>query len=672
MADIRKKEMPTMAELKKKDIRWTVNPLEVESDATQENRPSTGPRTSAIQRASKIRGIVKNQKWISTVGVKGFCLILFMALISGFHCYIIYAYRHRMDGSLWPFFLFAIVFALLIFPYSICWRKRLVSWASQKYGNKRKRGMKAKGFSMLTFATWYSDNLALDGKYFLARMYFNEFVETIYQFVNFQGIYVCTLPIGVTSGLCILLLLDSLYRMWTFRAVWFSENHHISVDARNVQVHVDMFVDGCSLVVPPAVMWLAYNMYITRGEMASIVFMPSAFLFVKIRRMYDESLRRYTERQIMEAQSRNSLSLSRRRESMYGVINSAKIAKEQNEVLSTPLRKSIFVVSGISAVFLAVMLASQLLNYSENNARCTEQLGSHFWEKGCKVKVPYCKSLFTPTCDCAVIDTQGYNRTTLPGKFTGLNAMRKLTIQNSALTTMPMDMGAEFKKVNLIVLKNCRLSAFDVDVSMCEELITLYLDFNSLLFVHKSVWNHQVLMNFDISDNPGLTIPKQKILLPKLSYFAMANNSMEIMPTLFENLDGTPSFPSIQRLYISGNKMVTAPSTMKNVAPTLKKIWMAGVGLVSLPDYMSSFERIQFIDVRNNNITIVDDRFMKILPLIAISYFADNPVCSTSLRDKLDCVPLCSKYCFARYHDNGFCDSSCNSFKCDYDGGDCV
>ena len=80
-----------------------------------------------------------------------------------------------------------------------------------------------------------------------------------------------------------------------------------------------------------------------------------------------------------------------------------------------------------------------------------------------------------------------------------------------------MDMGAEFKKVNLIVLKNCRLSAFDVDVSMCEELITLYLNFNSLLFVHKSVWNHTVLMNFDISNNPGLTIPKQKILLPKLS-----------------------------------------------------------------------------------------------------------------------------------------------------------
>ena len=46
---------------------------------------------------------------------------------------------------------------------------------------------------------------------------------------------------------------------------------------------------------------------------------------------------------------------------------------------------------------------------------------------------------------------------------------------------------------------------------------------------------------------------------------------------------------------------------------------MVEISLVSLPDYMSSFERIQLIDVRNNNITIVDDRFMKILPLIAIS-----------------------------------------------------
>ena len=53
------------------------------------------------------------------------------------------------------------------------------------------------------------------------------------------------------------------------------------------------------------------------------------------------------------------------------------------------------------------------------------------------------------------------------------------------------------------------------------------------------------------------------------------------------------------------------------------------------------------------------------------SYFAGNVVlCNED--SELDCEPLCSKTCWSRkVSKDGFCDTSCNSKNCDYDGGDC-
>ena len=52
------------------------------------------------------------------------------------------------------------------------------------------------------------------------------------------------------------------------------------------------------------------------------------------------------------------------------------------------------------------------------------------------------------------------------------------------------------------------------------------------------------------------------------------------------------------------------------------------------------------------------------------SYFSGNEVCS--IDKSLDCEPLCSKYCWSRHvKKDGYCDVECNSYECEYDGGDC-
>ena len=135
--------------------------------------------------------------------------------------------------------------------------------------------------------------------------------------------------------------------------------------------------------------------------------------------MYDESLRRKTEKRILQVQTKQSRIVSRRRESIYGEIHSANVAKLQNAALGTTARKVIFLFNFLVASLLIVIMVFQLAQYKENDKICAEQLGTLFWERGCRVKVPYCHSLFTPTCNCAVID-KGLQSHNLPEKVTEL------------------------------------------------------------------------------------------------------------------------------------------------------------------------------------------------------------------------------------------------------------
>ena len=87
---------------------------------------------------------------------------------------------------------------------------------------------------------------------------------------------------------------------------------------------------------------------------------------------------------------------------------------------------------------------------------------------------------------------------------------------------------------------------------------------------------------------------------------------------------------------------------------------------------MSDFKQLKYLDARRNRIQQIDDGLIDLINKNKVeSYFAGNDVCK---RDKsLDCEPLCSKYCWSRGALNdGFCDSSCNTKICQFDGGDCM
>ena len=222
----------------------------------------------------------------------------------------------------------------------------------------------------------------------------------------------------------------------------------------------------------------------------------------------------------------------------------------------------------------------------------------------------------------------------------------------------------EWRLVDFRVTFN-KLNAFDVNVSKWEKLVTLHLFNNNITrYDEKALWTHKNLVGVDLENNIGLYPPKIDINMPLLQFLAFANNGM----TLNINFN-KEKFPNLMFLYLNGNKLLKFPD--ESLQEKLVQMGVARCNLKSLPLYLSNFKRLNYLDARDNNITDVDDGLKKLIKTNNVeSYFSGNEVCS--IDKSLDCEPLCSKYCWSRHvKKDGYCDVECNSYECEYDGGDC-
>ena len=230
----------------------------------------------------------------------------------------------------------------------------------------------------------------------------------------------------------------------------------------------------------------------------------------------------------------------------------------------------------------------------------------------------------------------------------------------------------KLKALSLLDVRHNNLQTFNVDISNYNELNKLMLNFNNIRSIHESVFLHQTLITLVISSNLGLAFPK-KIRLPNLLYFDARNNSVRL-PSLL----GKEQLPMISFLYLNGNFINdkgTFPNHFDQLSSTLIQLGIANCGLTSLPVYLNSFGRMNYLDARNNNISSVPIEVMEWIEENNIEIYLHN---NTALCRNMDakigniCAPLCSKYCYLRNHKNNFCDESCNSKECHFDAGDCA
>eukprot|EP00942_MAST-04A_sp_MAST-4A-sp1_P000690 g690.t1 len=248
-----------------------------------------------------------------------------------------------------------------------------------------------------------------------------------------------------------------------------------------------------------------------------------------------------------------------------------------------------------------------------------------------------------------------------------MNGLRRVLIWNCNLTSLPPEMEKLSEMVDFEISFN-RLEQFDVDVLKWPKLARLFLMYNKITTYNvNALWTHQNIHTLDLNDNIGLQMPDRNvdINMPRLTYLHLGNNSMNATIRF-----DTTQFPTLNFLYLNGNRLIVFPD--QSLKDSLIYLGIARCNLKSIPSYLSEFQKLKYIDARDNNISSIDSKLKDLVENNQIeSYFSGNLICATDT--SLDCKPLCSKYCWSRKQKgNGRCDVTCNSKACEYDGGDCM
>ena len=191
------------------------------------------------------------------------------------------------------------------------------------------------------------------------------------------------------------------------------------------------------------------------------------------------------------------------------------------------------------------------------------------WENGCINKIPFCKSLFKPTCDCASLHIENdYKLVSLPDSLADeMTGLRKVFIRNCNLTTLPPRMEQLTEMVDFEISFN-QLEEFNVDVRKWEKLDNLVLTYNKLRSYNQTaLWAHPHLAYLDVSDNIGMQLPTAEttITMQSLMMIAFANNSIKIEGSRFNN----NKFPNLAYLYLNGNYLINFQTNATNIIPRM-------------------------------------------------------------------------------------------------------
>ena len=550
-------------------------------------------------------------------------------------------------------------------------------WVKKNYGHTNSHRGMFHDTIVSKMQQKYTKTIGLNGKFYLWKLSIYEVIENWIQYYNLRSVFLCNLPFEWTSFICLILVFESGGRAYVYgKRLWFSPIDTIHVIDRDTQILSDMFVDLFFLILPLALMRLVYDSTSIVPTVALQIILPPGFsLFGKLRFTVLQTMRSNIDNMIVAKQNMVSSSIERRRISIYGRNVYLKIERLQNKHFPRWAKLAVFTSSLLYCIllFITIIIQSSLLN--KVDVLCTNLLHNNtkvLWHDGCIVKTPFCKNLFQPYCDCAVIDIKTHNVTTLPNGIVEMTNLRKLAIRNGPLRKLPMHM-EKLNKLRMINFEFNQLQNFDVDISKFTSLNRLILRFNEITSVHTQFWKHETLTMIEASSNIGLPIPTDPndIYLPNVYYIDIRNNSVYLPPLL-----GNEQLPSVAVLLINGNKMPVYSGTFN--FETLENLAYLSLsemdGLTTLPSYLANFEYLRYIDARNNNLTSVPNKVTKWLKEKNIeAYFSGNDIlCKNDVVNYGKyCEMLCSKYCWSKNHVDGHCDPSCNSEKCHYDGGDC-
>ena len=145
---------------------------------------------------------------------------------------------------------------------------------------------------------------------------------------------------------------------------------------------------------------------------------------MKIEELFEESIKQNYANIMVKSEERKSFKMNRRRSSLFQQPVILKQAEEQAKRM--PKRARLF-FAGIWSLTATFYLTVGVLQLSAT-VKCHPLLWEH-----CKVKVPFCRSLFAPRCNCAVLSIEGHNMTRLPLEIEDMTGLRLVTVSKGPL-----------------------------------------------------------------------------------------------------------------------------------------------------------------------------------------------------------------------------------------------
>ena len=641
------------------------NPLHSTSKKSVElqTEPATKKRqTEPATKKRQSKAVDVEIMFSAHVGLDGVSILIFCLANAGILMYITSYYTHSFRfwhrRDIWFFVALTVICMLVVVKFLLTWRKMAVEFTKLQQEEQANDGTDSKSASILSncinSAKGLLQNLEINGEWFLWKLYVSQLVGSFQQCGNLINVYLCTLPVLLTSSISFALALECFHTAYTM-------THENKPARRNLKIKMDTLTDFLCILIPLSTLWFVYQVPISMPEMLSITFIPVLSMLSKVDDILKEVVFHRSAMQVHREQAKQFKKKKRKGLELFMPAASLALAKKQQEKVPKSFRYFAAIVKGFLGIFFLLVSIWHLVSQPTG---CDKKI----WSQACVSKIPFCKSLFTPTCNCMSFwleNDKGLRSlpTSLPDE---MNGMRKMFIRNCNLTQLPPKMEKLTEMVEFDASFNL-LERFEVDILKWEKLHSLFLMHNKLEeYSVKSVWGHPTLSGMDLRDNTKIILPDGNlgdIKLPLLTYLHLGNNSINI--NMQFNKD---RFPNLQYLYLNGNTLKIFPDT--SLKETITNLGIARCNLTSLPSHVSDFDNLEYLDARDNNFIIVDAQLKRRLQENnAESYFSGNPVCKVD--KSLDCEPLCSKYCWSRKAaNNGICDITCNSQPCAYDNGE--
>jgi hypothetical protein len=559
-----------------------------------------------------------------------------------FWLYNYYSIRFVRDG-IWVFFAIGTLswLRLLSFLVRVC----IASHKDTVFKVKRRPTVSA--------IAHFNKFFDINGKYYLAKLYFAEAFEHVQQLYSLATIYVCLMPVMISSTVCIVLIAELLINIWaTFRIA--------SQEVRDRLILLDIFTDIFCLLFPLLYAYTSFGVPIPIDEMLFIMVYPSLSLLSKLNDVWED----YFNMDLQRVKQQRKTGRRSRRMSILNLSRNQETFDRQLKHFPQWMR-CIFLVLNVGFVLFLASIVCVHFSTQPSAKECDDVVTSEIWE-GCRLPVPFCHDLFVARCDCAVLEMTNYSQKALPGSFAGLSSLTKLAVYAGGLEQLPQSIGKDHKRLVVLTVMGNRLR------SLPDSVVNLNLIF------------------LQISNNRLRSLPDRLGNFDNLITLQIQNNQLKLLPDSVGNLNNLIS------LIIYNNQIRSFPDSIGKLK-SLQYLYAWNNSLTLLPKSMGGMMSLSYVDFRHNHLDHLPVSASKWTNVKSL-YLVGNPLCpNLDIRSNLKgaiglCEPQCSVDCPADWLGDGVCDdgdhiyfssrhinplvkpkpnSGCNTPACEYDKGDC-